>query len=165
VSGPAPGLARRLACFLYEGVLLFGVVMAVCLAYGISTGQRHALVGTTGLRLTLFVALGAYFVYFWSRHGQTLAMRTWRIALVDANGGRVGPWRATLRYLLAYLWFAPALVTLRVAGEHSRGTIFAALSAGALGYAALALLRRDRQFWHDVVCGTLLINRAKKEAA
>jgi len=26
-----------------------------------------------------------------------------------------------------------------------------------LAYAGLALLRPDRQFWHDVVCGTRLV--------
>ena len=35
VAAAAPaGLARRLACFLYEGVLLFGVVMVAGLVYG-----------------------------------------------------------------------------------------------------------------------------------
>ena len=29
---------------------------------------------------------------------------------------------------------------------------------GVLTYAALAWLRPDRQFWHDVVCGTRLVD-------
>ena len=33
----------------------------------------------------MFVVLGIYFVWFWSR-GQTLAMKTWHIRLVDAQG-------------------------------------------------------------------------------
>jgi uncharacterized RDD family membrane protein YckC len=74
----APGLRRRLACFVYEGVLLFGVVMVAGLVYGIATGQRHALVGTTGLQVFTFVVLGCYFVFLWSRSGQTLAMQTWQ---------------------------------------------------------------------------------------
>ena len=35
VSDP-PGFARRLACLMYEGVLLFGVVMLAGLLYGVS---------------------------------------------------------------------------------------------------------------------------------
>ncbi|MBC7939239.1 MAG: RDD family protein, partial [Chitinophagaceae bacterium] len=75
----APGLMRRLACFVYEGVLLFGVVMLAGLLYGVLTDQRHALVGSTGLQVFVFLVLGLYFVWFWSRHGQTLAMRTWHL--------------------------------------------------------------------------------------
>ena len=61
-AAPTPGVARRLACFLYEGVLLFGVVMIAGLAYGVITQQRHALAGSTGLQIVLVLVLGAYFV-------------------------------------------------------------------------------------------------------
>lgn len=152
-----PGLRRRLACFLYEGVLLFGVVMMAGLLYGALTNQRHALVGHTGLQLFLFAVLGAYFVVFWSRSGQTLAMLTWHIRVVTAAGAPVTPARAACRYLLAWLWFAPALLALQMAGLRSGWAAAAALIAGVLAYAALAWLRPDRQFWHDVVCGTRLV--------
>jgi hypothetical protein len=79
-----PGLRRRLACFLYEGVLLFGVVMIAGLLYGLVTRQQHALVGLHGLQAFLSLVLGVYFVVFWSRSGQTLAMQTWHIRLVSS---------------------------------------------------------------------------------
>jgi hypothetical protein len=57
------------------------------------------------------------------------------------------------------MWFAPALVTLHFTGLRGSGTIaFAALLAGVLGYAALAWLHPDRQYWHDAVCRTRLVN-------
>lgn len=152
-----PGLARRLACFVYEGVLLFGVVMAAGLVYGVATQQRHALVGAFGLRVFLFLVLGAYFVWFWARSGQTLAMQTWRIRLVTREGRPVTRLRALCRYLLAWLWFAPALVALELAGLQGALPAFGAIVAGALAYAALAWLHPDRQYWHDAVCGTRLV--------
>lgn len=156
-DAPTPGLARRLACLAYEGVLLFGVAMATGLAYGIATDQRHALSGTTGLRLILFLMLGIYFVYFWSRHGQTLAMRTWRIRLVDARGLPPRPLRAAARYVLAWLWFVPAALALWAAGLKGGLPVFATLVAGGLAYAALTRLRPDRQYLHDALCGTRLV--------
>jgi uncharacterized RDD family membrane protein YckC len=153
----APGLGRRLACFVYEGVLLFGVVMIAGLLYATITNQRHALAGTLGLQGLLFVVLGIYFVGFWSRTGQTLAMLTWRIRLVTRDGQRVSPARALCRYVLAWMWFAPALVGLQLAGLKSPQAAFAALLAGVLAYAGLSWLRPDRQYWHDVVCGTRLV--------
>ncbi|MDP3083167.1 MAG: RDD family protein, partial [Rubrivivax sp.] len=82
----APTWARRGACFLYEGVLLFGVVMIAGLVYSTATDQRHALVGLHGLQAFLFIVIGAYFVWFWSRSGQTLAMQTWHIRVLMRDG-------------------------------------------------------------------------------
>ena len=105
------------------------------------------------------MVLGAYFVHCWSRSGQTLAMQTWRIRLVDQAGARVSVPRAALRYLLAWVWFAPALVTLHFTGlGGSAATAFVALLAGVLLYAGLAWLHPDRQYWHDAVCHTRLVN-------
>ena len=152
-----PGLGRRLACFVYEGVLLFGVVMAAGLIYGLATDQRHALAGATGLRWFLFVVLGLYFVYFWTRGGQTLAMKTWQIRLVGLDGTAVRPWRALCRYLLAWLWFVPALATLYFSGLKGSLPGLAAIATGVLAYAALAWLHPDRQYWHDAACATRLV--------
>lgn len=152
-----PGLVRRLACFVYEGVLLFGVLMAAGLVYGVATQQRHALVGAFGLRVFLFIVLGVYFVWFWSRSGQTLAMQTWHIRLVTRDGQPVTRLRALCRYLLSWTWFVPALATLGIAGVTGSAAAFVAITAGVLAYAALARLHPDRQYWHDAACGTRLV--------
>jgi uncharacterized RDD family membrane protein YckC len=161
-AGPAvssaPGLARRLACFLYEGVLLFGIVMIAGLAYSVVTDQRHALQGAPGMRLFLFVVLGLYFVYFWSRRGQTLAMQTWHIRLVTRDG-RVPRWpRALARYVLAWLWFVPALALLHLAGLKGGLATSVVVLVGVLAYAAMTRLHPERQYWHDAVCGTRLVD-------
>ncbi len=163
VALTTPGLARRLAAFVYEGVLLFGVVMIAGLVYSGLTQQRHALHGRAGLMAFLFVVLGIYFAWFWSRAGQTVAMKAWHIRLVAADGALVSQTRALLRYTLAWLWFLPAMAAVYSAGLRGKGEIAAALLVGVLAYAALAWLRPDRQFWHDVVCGTRLVD-SKPEA-
>ena len=81
--------------------------MVAGLLYGIVTQQRHALVGAIGLRVFLFLVLGAYFVWFWSRGGQTLAMQTWHIRLVTRDGAPVSRLRA-LAPLPAGLAVVPA---------------------------------------------------------
>jgi uncharacterized RDD family membrane protein YckC len=154
----APALLRRMACFAYEGVLLFGVVMAAGFAYGVVTQQRHALVGATGLKAFLFVVLAVYFVGFWSRTGQTLAMLTWQLRLVDLHGKSVGKVRALARYVLSWLWFLPALLAVNLSGLKGTAFTFTALAAGILTYAALSQLHPQRQFFHDAVCGTRLVN-------
>lgn len=152
-----PGIGRRLASLLYEGVLLFGVLMAAGLIYSLTTQQRHALHGTLGLQFFLFLVLGVYFVSCWSLGGQTLAMKTWRIRVVGSDGTPVSPGRAVARYVASWLWFLPALATVRLAGLGSGWMLTLSLLVGIVTYAALARFHPERQFPHDALCGTRLI--------
>lgn len=156
---PVPGLRRRLAAFLYEGVLMFGLVMLVGLLYGGLTQQRHALRGSLGLQVVLFLAIGAYFVFFWTRNGQTLAMKTWHIQLLDAQGQRLSQQQALARYLLSWLWFVPALLVAHLMPLSTTSSIMSALGAGILVYGLLSFALPGRQFLHDVLCRTRLVDR------
>ena len=153
----APPLWRRMTCFVYEGVLLFGVLMIAGYLFSSLTQQRHALLGRHGLQAFLFVVLGIYFTWFWSRGGQTVAMKAWHIRLVTPQGQPVSQGRALARYVLSWLWFVPALVALSVAGLNSLGAMFSLLFVGVVVYAALSRLHPQRQFLHDAVCGTRLV--------
>lgn len=157
-TGAAPGLLRRMASFAYEGLLLFGVLMISGYLYSSLTQQRHALHGLHGLQAFLFFVLGLYFVWFWSHGGQTVAMRTWRIRLVAIDGGPVRPGRALCRYLASWVWFVPPLALAAAAHLDSVTSIFGLLGAWIASYALLALLHPQRQFWHDALCGTRLVN-------
>jgi len=157
-EGAAPAsLRRRLAAFVYEGVLLFGVVMMAALAYGLVTQQRHALVGMHGLQVFLFVVLGLYFGWFWSHGGQTVAMKTWHIRVLTKDGRPVPAGRAVLRYLWSWLWFLPALAWSWATGVRSGGMVALALTLGVLAYAVSSRLNPQRQFWHDLLSGTRLV--------
>jgi uncharacterized RDD family membrane protein YckC len=156
--GQTPSLRRRLACLVYEGVLLFGVLMIAGYLYSSLTQQRHALVGTHGLQAFLFVVLGIYFVWFWSNGGQTVAMKTWHIRLVTHDLKPVSQPRALARYLLSWLWFLPALAVAHFAGMTGGAQVAAALAGGMLIYAGLSRLHAQRQFWHDALCGTRLVH-------
>jgi uncharacterized RDD family membrane protein YckC len=151
-------LRRRLAAFVYEGVLLFGVVMIGSWLYDTLTQHRHAMQGRTGLQVFLFLLLGIYFVWFWTHGGQTVAMKTWHIRLVDASGRTVRQPRALARYVLAWLWFVPAWAAARYVGPNSTWAIFALMVVGAVVYALLAQTNPQRQFLHDLMCGTRLVD-------
>jgi uncharacterized RDD family membrane protein YckC len=153
----APSLRRRLAVFVYEGVLLFGVLMVAALAYGLATQQRHALVGMHGLQAFLFLILGLYFCWFWSHGGQTVAMKTWHIRLLTKDGRPVPPARAAVRYVWSWLWFVPALLWSYLSGVRSGGAVALALTLGVLVYAASSRLNPQRQYWHDLLSGTRLV--------
>jgi protein-export membrane protein secF len=54
----------------------------------------------------------AFYVYFWSKQGQTLGMRAWRLAVADENGYPIGGKRALLRWFCALITCAPAGIGL-----------------------------------------------------
>jgi uncharacterized RDD family membrane protein YckC len=157
-QAPAPALARRLAAFVYEGVLLFGVVMTVGLLFGVLMEQRHGLAHRQGLQATLFVALAAYFIGFWLKNGQTLAMKTWQLKLVQANGLPVRPMQAASRFVAAWLWFLPSLLICYSVQWHQTSEIIGMICVWIAVYASLSLLLPQRQFLHDLLCGTRLID-------
>lgn len=163
---PAPGLRRRLACLVYEGVLLFGVVMLTGLLYAGLFDQRHALQGQRGLQFFVVVALGVYFVGCWTQGRKTLPMKTWHIALLTADGQSLGAGRALLRYALSWLWVLPALAIAQAAGIKGGWPVFACLVAGMAAYASLIWLHPSRQFLHDLLSGTRLVDtRAPRPAS
>ena len=139
-SGPlrAASLFRRLASGLYELLILLSVVFIATLPFSYVFGdathgwKRHL------LQAWVVVVMAAYYTWFWTRGGQTLPMKTWRFRVVRAaDGGRLGIGRALHRFALAVLGF---------------------LALG-LGF-AWALVDRERQFLHDRLAGTMLVDAA-----
>ncbi len=157
-QGDAPPLIRRLAALLYEGVLLFGVSMATALAYGVATQQRHALAGRSGLMAVMFLMLALYFIWFWVRGGQTLAMKTWHVRVLGQNGQPLGLMQAAKRYLLSWLWFLPPLGLAWAAQWHSTREIGSLLGVWIVIYAGMTRLLPRQQSLHDLICGTCIID-------
>jgi uncharacterized RDD family membrane protein YckC len=80
------------------------------------------------LQAFIVVVFAAYFLRCWLRGGQTLAMKAWHIRLVGLS-----PAKALSRFLLAAL-FMPTGISL-----------------------VWAIFDRDRQFLHDRLAGTRLV--------
>jgi uncharacterized RDD family membrane protein YckC len=145
-----------MACWVYEGLLLFSVVFVSGWLFSALGQVRDAMDARRPLlQAFLFVVFAIYFSWFWSR-GQTLAMKTWKIRVVDRWGRPLSQSRALLRYACSWLWFLPPLAAM-APFRPSPGEA----AVGVLGWvAAWALLSRfhpQRQFWHDALAGTRLV--------
>lgn len=67
-----PGVWRRMACWLYEGMLLFGVVFIAGYLFGTLTQTRHAMDNRTALQVFIFFGPERLFRHFlvpWSNAG------------------------------------------------------------------------------------------------
>lgn len=155
----APPLSRRMACWLYEGMLLFGVVFIAGYLFSSLSQTRHALDNRHLQQGFLFVVFGIYFAWFWSK-GQTLAMKTWHIRLVDRAGRPLSQGRALVRYSLSWLWFLPPLA---VGGVYDLppGELSVIVVGWILVWALLSRFHPQRQFLHDALAGTRLIHSAQ----
>lgn len=146
MNHPSPtraGLRRRLASLLYESLLLLGVwaggFMLPYLIVGV--GLKITPPGWV-LWLHTFALFGIYFIYYWRHGGQTLAMQTWRIKVVDAVSGDAPDWaHASLRYALSW----PSLMFF---------------GAGLLW----SLFDRDGQFLHDRLSRTRVVQLPRTTA-
>jgi uncharacterized RDD family membrane protein YckC len=162
-----PSVRRRLMVMVYETFLLLAVEMLAVLFYMTVTGNRHEPMVEHGKTLFLFLVAGAYFVRCWTDSGHTLAMKTWRVRLTsnDASQARVPLRTAILRYLLAWGWFVPALIVRAVSGLHGKGETAVIIAAGIAAWALTAFLDKDRQFLHDRLAGTRLVQMPKRSKA
>jgi uncharacterized RDD family membrane protein YckC len=162
---PLASLRRRLAALLYEGLLLVAIVLVASFAIAplvaphTSASQQLVIPTVTG-RVASFVALfalgAAYFVYSWSGGRRTLAMKTWKLALLAHDGGSVDARRALARYLAA--WIGPALGLAAYVLLKPQGAGALAWPLFALNWVA-AFVDRDRQFLHDRIAGTRVVRQ------
>ncbi len=154
----APSLRRRMACWLYEGMLMFGVVFIAGYLFSTLTQTRHALDNRHLQQGFLFVVFGIYFTWFWAK-GQTLAMKTWHIRVVDRQGHALSQPRALLRYLLSWLWLLPPLAVSGLVGLPG-GELTVLLFGWIAIWALLSRFHPERQFLHDALAGTRLVHQA-----
>jgi len=119
---------------LYEFLLLIGVVFLGFLLPNIALGAgANILLPSSILIVHAMLVIALYFLWFWRRDGRTLAMKTWKIRLLSADGTALSIARMILRFLLAWpsiLFFGAGLIW--------------------------AVFDRDRQFLHDRLAGTRL---------
>lgn len=127
-------LRRRLVSMIYDGMLLMAwLFMVGFLVVGLlpEAVAERSIVAQTLFQIYLIASAGLYFVLFWSRGGQTLAMKTWHIRVVTREG-------ATLTWRQAWMRYFSALATLGL------GIVW-------------AFVDREHQFLHDRLAGTRLV--------
>lgn len=119
----------------YETLLLAAVLFAGTLPVLILMQHAGAALTRPLLQLYLPLLCGAYFVWQWLHGGQTLPMKTWHLRLVTHSGAPL-----TLRHCMyRYIFVLPGL------GLFGAGFLW-------------ALIDRERQFLHDRLAGTRIVN-------
>jgi len=108
---PSPQFWRRVSCCLYEQLVLLGVIAFAFLLPNLGLGILFGLSLPSWLTfLYLYVVLGIYFVWYWTKSGQTLAMQTWRVRIIGDAGKSLTMQQACRRYVYGSLWLLPCIL-------------------------------------------------------
>lgn len=130
---------RRLVSLLYEVLVILALtIFLFVLPVALFSGVSQLMPGPLLLWLYLFLLLGSYFVWCWIKAGQTLAMKTWRLWVVDASTqGPLRPLQAVVRYGMGWIFWPTGLAFL------------------------WSFLDPDAQFLHDRIAGTRIVYEPK----
>lgn len=126
-SGVSAGFGRRLAALMYDALLMVALLVIFTTAAVMMFARTAITPQTSGAwaylyRACLLLILSGYYLLNWTRSGQTLGMRAWRLRAVTEAGQRMG-WRsAALRLPLSLLAWAPlglGVLWLYLDSEHA----------------------------------------------
>ena len=142
IQTTAPSFFKLGACLIYEVLVVIALSLAVTTIFVLSLGEATTGIKRYLLQLFLWLTVGVYFVWCWQKRGQTLAMQTWQLKLLNQEAQLLSLKAAIFRYVLASL-------SLMVFG---------------LGF-LWAIVDRDRLFLHDRLLKNKIIYAPRKKAS
>ncbi|QWD89896.1 RDD family protein [Polynucleobacter sp. MWH-Braz-FAM2G] len=163
---PSPQFWRRVSCCLYEQLVLLGVIALTFLVPNLLLGILFGVALPSWLTfIYLYAVLGIYFVWYWTKSGQTLAMQTWRVRMIGRNGYQPSKRQAFWRYVFGSLWLIPC-VFLQWAFHLEKWQIIEMLFTVALFIWPLSIYldrqnKLHRQSLPDRLAGTRLVELPK----
>lgn len=155
-----PSTWRRIAAIPYEGLLILALLLIASFPIAGMKGYTLAGVPHSFYQMYLLVVTSAYFIWLWHHGGQTLPMKTWRFKVVDQSGKSPTVARAVRRFLCALIFFGPAVVGMVLLFFPDRVRLVVTMWTFLPLIATVwwANFDPDRQFLHDRLAGTRLVN-------
>ncbi|RDH84889.1 MAG: RDD family protein [endosymbiont of Galathealinum brachiosum] len=150
-SAAPVSLFRRLMAIIYDSFLIIGLCMLVAgtisivntfiMNGGNAITDEHPLYLLHQIIIlsTIFITGLFFYIYFWSRGGQTLGMKTWMLLLISDDGSNIDRKQATIRSLSAVLSW----------------------SVFGLGF-LWSLIDSKNRTWHDILSSSHLVQLEKK---
>ncbi len=116
INLPAAGLARRLGALIYDSLVVAAVMMFTA---GLGAGvalvlEAMGFISTQGYvdmadylsksfvyQLWIWFIFVGFYVFFWTRGGQTIGMRAWRLRIQNEDGTTINKTQAVIRLATA----------------------------------------------------------------
>ena len=127
-------LLRRFGAIFYDSFLLLTVLFVASFIIVIPTGIKPQDPFFFLFQLYIFAIAYLFFAWCWTRSGQTLGMRTWKMKVVNKDGTIINYKTALLRFIVSIISWLPF----------------------GLGY-LWSLWDKQNRTWHDLVSKTKLV--------
>ena len=137
-----PSFFKLGACLVYEGLVVIALSLVCTTIFVLLIGDATVGIKRYLLQLFLWLTAGVYFIWCWQKSGQTLAMQTWQLKLVNQDANFLPLNKSILRYVLASF----------------------SLMLFGLGY-VWVIVDRDRLFLHDRLLKNKIIFAPRKKAS
>ncbi len=129
---PSASLIKQLAAMLYDSFLIFAILF-VATIFSLTLNKGEAIESSPVYTLYLVLVIFLFYSWFWSKCGQTLGMRVWKIQIIN-DYGRNPAWPVSILRL-----------------------VFAVFSMACLGLGYWWRLFRPYT-WHDKLSQTRIID-------
>jgi len=96
---PNAGLLRRIGAFAYDSLLLMALIVIAGFIALPFTGGEAPKAGNPYYQTYLFILSYVFFAWFWTRGGQTLGMRAWRLRVQNDDGSAISWGQSLLRFM------------------------------------------------------------------
>ena len=125
IRASSAGFGRRFAALIYDGFLLIAVLMpytwVVVLIHGGAVTAASGRLTWWAFRAGALAIMAAYYVLNWTRSGQTLGMRAWRLRTLTDSAKPLQVGQALVRFcwgVAAWLPFGLGVLWLYADPEH-----------------------------------------------
>jgi uncharacterized RDD family membrane protein YckC len=152
------GLLRRLGALVYDGLLLFAMLvfasLIVIVPFKITYG--HPLYAVYVIYIYTIAFL--FFGWFWTHSGQTLGMKTWQIYVSGDDGNALAWKQAVSRFLSALIFWLPAAAGYCLFRDYFKEYGLITLLPITVDY-LWGLIDKDQRALHDIISHTRLVRR------
>jgi uncharacterized RDD family membrane protein YckC len=111
IRASSAGFGRRFAALLYDGFLLIALAMpytwVVVLIHGGAVTEASGRLIWWAYRAGALAIMAGYYVLNWTRSGQTLGMRAWRLRTLTDSGKPLHVAQAVARFCWGLVAWAP----------------------------------------------------------
>ncbi|HEU4484043.1 MAG TPA: RDD family protein [Povalibacter sp.] len=166
-AAPMAGVFRRVAAAVYDCLPLFALTVIATFFFLPFLHGRVLVPREVGALAYLYwlvqiVVIGGFYVYFWTRKGQTIGMLPWRLRLQTPEGALIDLRTAVLRISIGLALWLPFFVGYwEIWGHWTNRTARMVAMCASLAPVVLCYLwiwiDRDGLAWHDRLTRTRVI--------